>query len=307
MISINSFRTARKTILPWTVFKPFLARITSLSQRWALVVAIAVLCTRGALSHAVKWLTRYRDEQDVPLFLTSFQHAASASLPRTVHTLSCGVLGAHGLPFPSNFTAQLNPLWKLTVHDVESGQSYVQKFCPAHLNAYRSLKPVSFKSDLLRFCILYTEGGVWMDDDILLLKKLDELTDRIHTEVLFVYDRPVYKLAGGPGQVWTAFIVATPQSRIFERAMQRISENVARRKHFRHSLYYTGPALLYSVIKADDSVEFRWRMQNQKALSSSSSQRVADALSNEEVLLHFKLTRANAHYSKMSRSKDVYT
>ena len=69
--------------------------------------------------------------------------------------------------------------------------------------------------------------------------------------------------------------------------------------------YYTGPALLYESIVDEDSIEFRWRVQHRDALSAA-SRRVADVRTDEEVLLHFKLSRATKHYSEMSRGGDIY-
>jgi len=124
-------------------------------------------------------------------------------------------------------------------------------------------------------------------------------------DALFVYDRRVYKLAGGLKQVWNAFMVAVPGLDVFARAMDKIAANVADRRHFYHSLYYTGPALLYESIADGDSIEFRWRVQHRDALSAA-SRRVADVRTDEEVLLHFKLPRATKHYSEMSRGGDIY-
>ena len=66
-----------------------------------------------------------------------------------------------------------------------------------------------------------------MDDDLLLLKPLTQLMERMDHDVLFSYDRRVYKLAGGPGQVWTAFIAAKPVADVFVRAIANLYERRA--------------------------------------------------------------------------------
>jgi hypothetical protein len=222
-------------------------------------------------------------------------------VPKTLHTLTL----RGDVPFPLNYTARMNPNWTTQTYDVARGRAYMELKCPEHAEAYKRLKPVAFKADLLRYCILYSEGGVWMDDDILLLKSLDALTANMRRDHLFAFDRRVYKLVGGPGQIWNAFMVAVPGSAVFKRAMVKISENVANEHHFYHSLYYTGPALLYECAERTDSIEFRWRVQHRDAMSSV-SRRVADVETDEEVLLHFKLPRASKHYSQMSRANDIY-
>ena len=224
-----------------------------------------------------------------------------SALPHTLHTLTL----PNDSSFPLKITTRLNPTWTLKTYDAYGGAEYMETNCEKYSRAYRALKPLAFKADLLRYCILYTEGGAWMDDDILLVKSLDELTNDMRHDALFVYDRRVYKLAGGPKQVWNAFMVAVPGLDVFARAMEKIAANVADRRHFYHSLYYTGPALLYESIADGDSIEFRWRVQHRDALSAA-SRRVADVRTDEEVLLHFKLPRATKHYSEMSRGGDIY-
>ena len=281
-----------------------LARARRLYLRFRVFVVSLCLCVIA--SCVLPCLRRYRDAQTVPVFPA--RENQSIELPRTIHTLSCCTKNAREglLPFPLNFTLQTNPGWDFRKYDVEEGERYVNTNCAKHAHAYRTLKPISFKSDLLRFCILYNEGGVWMDDDLLLLKPLTQLTERMDHDVLFSYDRRVHKLAGGPGQVWTAFIAAKPRADVFARAMRQISANVAQRRRFRHPLWYTGPALLYDVIDgATDSIQFRWRVQHRGGLVVK-SQRVADVQTDDEVLLHFQQPRTLAHYSKMSRRGGVY-
>ena len=191
---------------------------------------------------------KHWDERAMPRYDVVVDESSSESehrereVPKTLHTLTLRDDGE--TPFPLNFTARMNPGWTTQTYDVRRGGLYMDLKCPEHAEAYRRLKPVAFKADLLRYCILYTEGGVWMDDDILLLKSLDELTANMRRDHLFAFDRRVYKLVGGPGQIWNAFMVAIPRSAVFKRAMMKISENVAKENHFYHSLYYTGPALL---------------------------------------------------------------
>jgi len=267
----------------------------------------ATACAAAALALGVAWTATSRAsarlsfEGAVPTYPVLDVGDVNARLPRKIHTLTL----AEDSPFPLNLTTTLNPTWSVERYDVERGQSYMHAHCEKHAKSYETLGPVAFKADLLRYCILYTEGGVWIDDDILLVKPLDELVANMEHALLLVFDRHVYKFAGGPKQIWNAFMVALPGSNVFKRAMEKITINVANRAVFYHSLYYTGPALLCESVNADDSIEFRWRMQNRQGLTSNSC-RIADSRTNEEVMLHFKLPRVTMHYSVLSRAKDIY-
>jgi len=228
------------------------------------------------------------------------ESSPGGELPRFMHTLTLGED-----PFPLSITSRMNKNWTLKEYDIKRGREYVSRHCREHVEAFDVLKPTAFKADLLRYCILFTEGGIWIDDDIVLTQSIDTMIRDMRHDHLFVFDRRVYKLLGGPYQIWNAFMVSTPQSRVFECAMKRISDNVRRRKHYSHSLYYTGPALLYGCVKSSDSIDFRWRVQHREALTRGSC-RIADSRTDEEVMLHFKLKRSTTHYSKLSRRNDVY-
>ena len=247
-------------------------------------------------------LTRVREHWNslpAPTF-PARESSLGEKLPRFVHTLTLGED-----PFPVRLTIRANTNWTLKSYNIKQGREYVSRHCREHVEAFDVLKPTAFKADLLRYCILFTEGGIWMDDDIVLTESIDEMIHDMRHDHLFVFDRRVYKLLGGPKQIWNAFMVSTPQSRVFECAMKRISENVRRRKHYSHSLYYTGPALLHGCVRSTDSIDFRWRVQHREALTRGSC-RLAHSRTDEEVMLHFKLKRSTTHYSKLSRRNDVY-
>ena len=241
----------------------------------------------------------YWNSLPVPTFRAR-ESGLGGELPRFMHALTLGED-----PFPLSITSHMNKNWTLKEYDIKRGREYVSRHCREHVEAFDVLKPTAFKADLLRYCILFTEGGIWIDDDIVLTQSIDTMTRDMRHDHLFVFDRRVYKLLGGPYQIWNAFMVSTPQSRVFECAMKTISDNVRRRKHYSHSLYYTGPALLYGCVKSSDSIDFRWRVQHREALTRGSC-RIADSRTDEEVMLHFKLKRSTTHYSKLSRRNDVY-
>ena len=113
---------------------------------------------RGLQSH---W-----NDAPVPVFpMTTNGGNITFALPRTLHTLTL----PNDSSFALNITTRLNPTWTLKTYDAYGGAEYMGSNCKKYSGAYRALKPLAFKADLLRYCILYTEGGAWMDDDILLV------------------------------------------------------------------------------------------------------------------------------------------
>ena len=123
-----------------------------------------------------------------------------------------------------SITSHTNTDWTIKEYNIEKGREYVSRHCREHVDAFDALKPTAFKAELLRYCILFTEGGIWMDDDTVLTESTDTMTCDMRHVRLFVFDRRVYKLLGGPNQIWNAFMVSTPQSTVFGCALKRISD-----------------------------------------------------------------------------------
>ena len=57
-----------------------------------------------------------------------------------------------------------NPDIKICLYHEKQCQKYMEThFEEKIVNAYNKLVPHSYKSDLWRFCVLYREGGIYMD------------------------------------------------------------------------------------------------------------------------------------------------
>ena len=98
---------------------------------------------RGIQSH---W-----NDAPVPVFtMTTNGENTTSALPHIFHILTLPTES----PFASNMTARLNPTWTLKTYDAYGGAEYMETNCKTYSRAYRALKPLAFKADLLRYCIL---------------------------------------------------------------------------------------------------------------------------------------------------------
>merc|ERR1712146_400282 len=71
-----------------------------------------------------------------------------------------------------------NPKYERHHFGDEEALEYIRKNCGEDAaNAYECLSPAAYRADLFRFCALYSEGGVYMDSDMLPLVPLDALYD----------------------------------------------------------------------------------------------------------------------------------
>jgi mannosyltransferase OCH1-like enzyme len=131
-----------------------------------------------------------------------------------------------------------NPEFNHFLYDEDDCRDFIKNnFDESVLNAYNSLIPSSYKSDLWRFCILYVNGGVYLDIKYKCVNgfKFISLTEKEH----FVRDRP-------EDCVYTALIVTLPKNEILLKCINQIVENVKNRYYGINSLYPTGPGLLGS-------------------------------------------------------------
>lgn len=195
----------------------------------------------------------------------------------------------------------LNPDFEFKTYTEAEGAAYMAKNCPNDLATYNGLKPIAYKADVFRLCALYTEGGIYSDDDLLYLKPLSDLVKDPLSNVLLVYDKPSTGYFGQPVHycIFNAFMVALrPKLPFFRCGLDLIAENVrARTTDFGSeamgSLHVSGPQLLWHCI--DGSEEQRWLHIGES---------VSD-LDETAVMLH-KILYVNrtggAHYSTFDQS-----
>jgi mannosyltransferase OCH1-like enzyme len=108
------------------------------------------------------------------------------------------------------------------------------------LNAYDSLIPGAYKADLWRYCVLYINGGIYMDIKLKCINgfKLIELTKNNH----YVKDRVP------PLSIYNALIVCQKGSPLLWKAIYRILFNVTRKIYGKNPLAPTGPTMLGEII-----------------------------------------------------------
>jgi mannosyltransferase OCH1-like enzyme len=108
------------------------------------------------------------------------------------------------------------------------------------LNAYDTLIPGAFKADLWRLCVLYINGGIYMDIKLSCINgfKLIELTNQEH----LVRDRIQ------PLSILNAFMISKPRNPYLWKCIYRIVFNTKLRYYGNSALEPTGPVLLGNVI-----------------------------------------------------------
>jgi len=130
------------------------------------------------------------------------------------------------------------------LYDENECRNFIQNnFDEDVLNAYDSLIPCSYKSDLWRYCILYINGGIYLDIKYQCVNnfKFIALTEHEH----FVRDRP-------KNCMYTAFIISLPKNEILLKCINQIVINVQNKFYGENPLYPTGPGLLGSYFTDEE-------------------------------------------------------
>ena len=135
-----------------------------------------------------------------------------------------------------DYLVESNPKITFHLYDENDCRDFIKNnFELDVLDAYDSLIPCSCKSDLWRYCLLYINGGIYMDIKYRCVNgfKFIDLTEKEY----FVRDYNV-------NDTYTALIVSLPGNEILHKCIKQIVENVQNKYYGNGGLDPTGPGLL---------------------------------------------------------------
>lgn len=141
-----------------------------------------------------------------------------------------------------------NPEFEHYLFDENDCKTFIKNnFDEEVFNAYNHLLPCAYKSDLWRYCVLYINGGIYVDIKFKCSNgfKFISLTER----EFFVKDiRPKY--------IYNALIVTLPKNNKLLNAINQIVLNVKNKYYGENPLFPTGPALLGNYFNEKDFNNF---------------------------------------------------
>ena len=139
-----------------------------------------------------------------------------------------------------------NPDFEYHLFDDDDCREFIKEhFEEEVLNAYNKLIPGAYKADLWRYCILYINGGVYLDIKYSNVGDFNLIT--LTDNEYFVIDIP----KSGSG-VYNAFMICKPGNKILLEAINRIVKNVDNEYYGESALYPTGPMLLIKCFSSED-------------------------------------------------------
>jgi len=139
---------------------------------------------------------------------------------------------------------RLHPRFEHFLFDDNDCRNFIAaNFDNSVLNAFDSLIPGAYKADLWRYCVLYINGGIYLDIkyDCINTFRFIELTEKEHL---------VVDIDGN--NIYNALIVSLPKNDILLKCINQIVENVKSRYYGNSCVDPTGPGLLSRFINASD-------------------------------------------------------
>lgn len=192
--------------------------------------------------------------------------------------------------------------------EIQCREFISQNFEKDVLDAYDRLSPSSYKSDLWRYCVLYRNGGIYMDIKYETVNgfKIKDICDKER----FVLDRPGYWEKDQMG-LYTALIVAKPRNKILRACIQTITHNTEIYYYGYNALYPTGPGLLGQIFFDSDFLQNIHRLReidmfhrdktNEIIFKNTIVLKIYDGYRDEQLKY-----QNNLHYSQLWDHRAVY-
>jgi len=135
-----------------------------------------------------------------------------------------------------------NPEFNFHLYDEDSCRTFIKThFDKDVLEAYNLLVPSAYKADLWRYCVLYINGGIYLDVKYESKNgfKFIQLVDKEY----FVLERPGFWKKDHFG-IYNGLIITKQSNRILHECIKEIVKNVKNKYYGINSLYPTGPGLV---------------------------------------------------------------
>jgi len=213
---------------------------------------------------------------------------------------------------------KMNPEFDHYLYSHANCLKFIRENYPAEVaEAYVSLKPGAYKSDLWRYCILYKHGGVYLDAKFYTTIPLTSLIKDVPE--VFVKDvvaeninNAVIKCKTGPG-IYNGLLISPPNNPIFKEAIDEVVKNCKGRYYKHGSLDITGPCMLGKIVrkhKGDKYIksnDFSFIGVNENGVQMGNIKH-----GDKTIVKQYPDYRKNqsnnkiTHYTNMWRKKNVY-
>jgi mannosyltransferase OCH1-like enzyme len=203
-----------------------------------------------------------------------------------------------------------NPKMNFHIYDENECREFIKThFKPDVVEAYDSLIPCSYKSDLWRYCVLFINGGIYMDIKFNCVNnfRLITLTEKEH------FVRDIDPPEGPPGGTLTGLIVCKKGNIILYNCIRKIVSNVQNKFYGINSLYPTGPGLLGSFFSKNEKTQMKMYFEK-TSINGKDNFYICYNDNTDIIILKFydeyreeqKIYQKNPYYNDLWNEKKIY-
>jgi len=236
-----------------------------------------------------------KKHNDIPSWQLPKQHSIiPLNIFQTWHTLN--------LPPKMKENVELlqrqNPEFKYYLYDDNMCREFIKNnFDENIVYSFDKLKPGAYKADLWRYCVLYINGGIYLDIKYKCVNnfKLIELTDKEY----LIKDRP--RIING---IYQALMVQLPYNDLLLKAINTIVE------YCKNDIYtgitplcVTGPGLLAHLIRYDEFMAIE--LENIGDVISKNNHHIMQYY--DDYRMEQFLYKTKRHYTVLWKEKSIYT
>jgi mannosyltransferase OCH1-like enzyme len=193
-----------------------------------------------------------------------------------------------------------NPTFNYQLFDDDDCRNFIKdNFDENVLNAFDSLIPGAYKADLWRYCILYKNGGVYLDIKYAPFNGFNFIS---------LMEKEHWVLDMDKNGIYNALMVCKPNNGILLKAINKVVDNVKNRFYGSNCLHPTGPLMLAEFFRQSDknnfdmyhdiyqSIHNRFIFFNGYIIFKSYNEYLNEQRNNEKV----------SHYSGLWGSRNIY-
>lgn len=230
-----------------------------------------------------------KDFLELPL--SEQETCETSKIPKTVYSVSAD----DDVSLTQKGLQAVNPEYEFRHFGDVSAEAFVRENCgDVVADAYSCLAPAAYRADLFRFCALHSQGGVYLDADILPLVALEELYDPCAVASVG-HDFPQ-----GRSQKQMKILAGQAGAPVFRCMLDKIVDNVRSRFYPDNALALTGPMVLEDCYTAHpENISVTYRDTRNAAYPYS-------GMSADDALLAFEVPVAHRDYQEDLLDHEVY-
>ena len=198
-----------------------------------------------------------------------------------------------------------NPEFEHHLYDIEECRHFIEtNFDKRVLNAFNKLKPVAFKADLWRYCILYKKGGVYLD----IKYQCEPGFKLIHLANENFYAKELWNGNYLDNAINNGFLISKPNNEKYKKIIDQICNHVEIKYYDNFISGQTGPYLFgrYFNKSEMDSIKYTYYEENKRGF-------VKNIETGKNILSFYpeyrndqKKNPSQKYWQDMVRDKEVY-